>query len=78
MGVIKLIIKLVVLPLIVAVTLIQWVGIFFTQFSTVIFNLFAGLMFLITIARWMFGISAGAETPRPPTVGIAVCSSISA
>ena len=39
MGLIKLIIKLLVLPLIVAVTLIQWVGIFFTQFSTVIFNL---------------------------------------
>ena len=62
MGLIKLIIKLLVLPLIVAVTLIQWVGIFFTQFSTVIFNLLAGLMFLITIAGWMFGISAGAET----------------
>lgn len=47
MGLIKLIIKLLVLPLIVAVTLIQWVGIFFTQFSTAIFNLLAGLMFLI-------------------------------
>lgn len=43
-------------------TLIQWVGIFFTQFSTVIFNLIAGLMFLIMIAGWMFGISAGVET----------------
>ena len=64
MGLIKLIIKLLVLPLIVAVTLIQWVGIFFTQFSTAIFNLLAGLMFLITIAGWMFGISAGAETLR--------------
>lgn len=64
MGLIKLIFKLLVLPLIVAVTLIQWVGIFFTQFSTAIFNLLAGLMFLITIAGWMFGISAGAETLR--------------
>ena len=27
-----------------------------------IFDLLAGLMFLITIAGWMFGISAGAET----------------
>ena len=53
MGLIKLIIKLLVLPLIVAVTLIQWVGIFFTQFSTAIFNLLAGLMFLITIAEWL-------------------------
>ena len=40
MGLIKRIIKLLVLPLIVL----------------------AGLMFLITIAGWMFGISAGAET----------------
>ena len=31
MGLIKLIFKLLVLPLIVAVTLIQWGGIFFTQ-----------------------------------------------
>lgn len=71
MGLIRLIIKLLVLPLIVAVTLIQWVGIFFTQFSTVIFNLLAGLMFLITIAGWMFGISAGAETLR--TAGSCLC-----
>ena len=63
MGLIKLIIKLLVLPLIVAVTLIQWVGIFFTQFSTVIFNLLAGLM---------FGISAGAETLRLLAVAFVV------
>ena len=61
-----------VLPLIVAVTLIEWVGIFFTQFSTVIFNLLAGLMFLITIAGWMFGISAGAETLRLLAVAFVV------
>ena len=61
-----------VLPLIVAVTLIQWIGIFFTQFSTVIFNLLAGLMFLITIAGWMFGISAGAETLRLLAVAFVV------
>ena len=72
MGLIKLIIKILVLPLIVAVTLIQWVGIFFTQFSTAIFNLLAGLMFLITIAGWMFGISAGAETLRLLTVAFVV------
>lgn len=72
MGLIKLIIKLLVLPLIVAVTLIQWGGIFFTQFSTVIFNLLAGLMFLITIAGWMFGISAGAETLRLLAVAFVV------
>ena len=56
MGLIKLIFKLLVLPLIVAV----------------IFNLLAGLMFLITIAGWMFGISAGAETLRLLAVAFVV------
>ena len=72
MGLIKLIIKLLVLPLIVAVTLIQWVGIFLTQFLTVIFNLLAGLMFLIAVAGWMFGIGTGAETLQMLTVAFVV------
>ena len=72
MGLIKLIIKLLVLPLIVAVTMIQWVGIFLTQFSTVIFNLLAGLMFLIAVAGWMFGISTGADTLRMLAVAFVV------
>lgn len=37
-----------------------------------IFNLLAGLMFLITIAGWMFGISAGAETLRLLAVAFVV------
>lgn len=68
----RLMLKILVLPLIVAVTLIQWAGIFLTQFSSVIFNLLAGLMFLITIAGWMFGISAGAETLRLLAVAFVV------
>ena len=72
MGLIKLIIKLLVLPLIVAVTLIQWVGIFLTQFSTVIFNLLAGLMFLIAVAGWMFGIGTGVDTLRMLAVAFVV------
>ena len=72
MGLIKLIFKLLVLPLIVAVTLIQWVGIFFTQFSTVIFNLLAGLMFLLSVIGWLMGICTGAETMRMLAVGFVV------
>ena len=72
MALIKMFLKLLVLPLIVAVTLIQWVGIFLTQFSTVIFNLLAGLMFLIAVAGWMFGIGTGADTLRMLTVAFVV------
>ena len=72
MGLIKLIIKILVLPLVAAVTLIQWVGIFLTQFSTVIFNLLAGLMFLIAVAGWTFGIGTGADTLRMLAIAFVV------
>ena len=72
MALIKTFFKVLVLPLIAAVTLIQWIGIFLTQFSAIIFNLLAGLMFLIAVAGWMFGISAGAETLRLLAVAFVV------
>ena len=72
MALIKIFFKLLALPLIAAVTLIQWVGIFLTQFSTVIFNLIAGLMFLIAVAGFLFGISTGAETLQIMTVAFVV------
>ena len=72
MALIKIFFKLLVLPLIVAVALIQWVGIFLTQFSTVIFNLLAGLMFLIAAAGWMFSIGTGEEALQMLTVAFAV------
>ena len=72
MALIKIFFKLLVLPLIAAVTLIQWVGIFLTQFSTVIFNLLAGLMFLIAVAGRMIGIGTGAETLQMMTVAFVV------
>ena len=72
MALIKTFFKLLVLPIVVAVTLIQWVGIFLTQFSTVIFNLIAGLMFLIAVAGFVFGIGTGAETLQMLTVAFVV------
>ena len=72
MALIKIFFKLLALPLIAAVTLTQWVGIFLTQFSTVIFNLLAGLMFLIAVAGWMFGIGTGSETLQMLTVAFMV------
>lgn len=72
MALIKIFFKLLALPLIAAVTLIQWVGIFLAQFSTVIFNLLAGLMFLIAVAGRMIGIGTGAETLQMMTVAFVV------
>ena len=60
MRLIKLFLKMLALPIMMAVTLIQWVGIFLTQFSTIVFNLLAGLIFLIAVAGLMLGIGTGA------------------
>ena len=68
----RLMLKILVLPLIAAVTLIQWAGIFLTQFSSVIFNLLAGLMFLLSVIGWLMGICTGAETMRMLAVGFVV------
>ena len=68
----RLMLKILVLPLIVAVTLIQWAGIFLTQFSSVIFNLLAGLMFLLSVVGWLMGIITGTETMRMLAVGFVV------
>lgn len=72
MALVKAFFKLLALPIIVAVTLIQWVGIFLTQFSTIVFNLLAGLIFLIAVAGLMLGISTGAESVQMMTVAFVV------
>ena len=72
MVLLRLILKILVLPLIVAVTLLQWAGIFLTQFSSVIFNLLAGLMFLLSVVGWLMGIITGTETMRMLAVGFVV------
>ena len=72
MRLIKLLHKLLAVSIIVAVTLIQWVGIFLTQFSTVIFNLLAGLIFLIAVAGLMLGIGTGAEAVQMMMVAFVI------
>ena len=72
MVLLRLILKMLALPLIAAVTLLQWAGIFLTQFSSVIFNLLAGLMFLLSVVGWLMGICTGAETIRMLAVGFVV------
>lgn len=54
-------IKLLALPLMVAVTLIQWVAIFLTSFSAILFDLLAGMIFMITLAGLLFGVCTGME-----------------
>ena len=72
MALIRMLFKLMALPLIVAVTIIQWVGIFLTGFSGIIFNLFAGLIFLITLICFALGVTAGIEALKMLAVGFVI------
>ena len=72
MALVKTFFKLLALPIIVAVTLIQWVGIFLTQFSTIVFNLLARLIFLIAVAGLMLGIGTGAEAVQMMMVAFVI------
>ncbi len=61
MFLLKLPFKLIAIPLVMAATLIQWIGIFLVGFSSVIFNLFAGLAFMVAIFSYLMRISTGSE-----------------
>ena len=65
-------IKLLALPLITAVTLIQWVAIFLTSFSAILFDLLAGIIFMITLAGLMFGVCTGMEALKMLAVSFAI------
>ena len=72
MRLIKLFLKMLALPIMMAVTLIQWVGIFLTQFSTIVFNLLAGLIFLTAVAGLMLGIGTGSEAVQMMMVAFVI------
>ena len=57
MAVLKPMLKLALLPLLLA----QWVGIFLTTFSTVLTNLLAGLFFFVALASWVMKLADGGE-----------------
>ena len=57
----KLIVKAAALPVMLAVTLIQWAGEFLIGLSSVILNLIAGLVLLVSGLAFLLGISDGQE-----------------
>ena len=61
MFLIKVVMKVIILPVMLAMTLIQWVGEFLIGLSSIILNLIAGLILLIAGMAFMLGISGGHE-----------------
>jgi hypothetical protein len=55
-----------------AVTLLQWIGIFLTGFSSVIFYILSGIVFLTAVLSWAFQIAPGAEVLKMLTIAFVV------
>ena len=61
MFLVRLLLKIVLFPVVLALTLIQWAGEFLIGLSSVILNLIAGLILLIAVLAYLMGISDGHE-----------------
>ncbi len=72
MYVLKLIVKIGMLPVVVAVTLVQWFMAFLVGFSSAVFYLLAGLFLLVAVLSYLMGLSAGAETMKIILAGFVV------
>ena len=72
MRVIRFFLKIALLPVILIVTMIQWFGTFIIGFSSIVFNILAGLFFLVAVLSYLMGLSAGAETAKIVVAGFVI------
>ena len=52
--------------------LLEWAGIFLISVSSVVFNLFAGLFFLVGVASYILGLTPGSEALKMLIVGFVI------
>lgn len=72
MRIIRFLLKMVVFPIMLIVTVIQWFGTFIIGFSSAVFNVLAGLFLLVAALSYLMGLSAGAEAVKMVVAGFIV------
>ena len=72
MFLLKLIGKIILIPIMLALTLIQWIGIFLNSISGVILGILAFIFALTGIASLMFGLASGPETLKMIVIGFVI------
>ncbi len=72
MKVLKTIVKILAFPVMLIVTVIQWLFVFLVSFSSVILYLLAGLFLLVAVLSLIFGVSTWTEALRPALAGFIV------
>ena len=61
MSVLRIIAKILLIPVIAALTLIQWIGIFLNSISGVVMGILSFLFVLTGTASLLFGLASGPE-----------------
>lgn len=72
MIVLKWILKMAILPVVIIMTVIQWFGTFIIGFSSIVFNVLAGLFLLVAVLSYLMGLSAGTEAVKMIAAGFVV------
>ena len=72
MYILKLIGKIVMLPVVVVVTLVQWFMAPLVGFSSAVFYLIAGLFLLVAVLSYLMGLSAGSDALRMTLAGFVI------
>ena len=72
MIVLKIIVKILLFPVVAALTLIQWAGIFLNSISEVILGILAFIFALTGIASLAFGLASGPEALKMIAAGFVI------
>jgi len=72
MIILKTAAKILIFPVVLAVTVIQWLFSFLVGLSSIIFNLLAGLFFLAAVGSYILGLTPGLEALKMITVGFVI------
>ena len=69
MTLLKIPFKIIAVPIALAVTVVQWFGIFLTSSAGAIFYIFSGLCFVLAALSYLMGISTGSEAVQMLVTG---------
>ena len=72
MFLLKLIGKIILIPIMLALTLIQWIGIFLNSISGVVLGILAFIFALTGIASLAFGLTSGPEALKMIAAGFVI------
>jgi len=68
----KLLVKTLLFPVIVVLTLIKWVLLFVTTFMTVFTNLLSGIVFVVAVLSYLMGQESGTDVLRMLIFGLGI------